>query len=240
MKLPGTPKGIFSATHCKKHSGQSLNRTVKRMDAGGLLVRIASVSIQVLCSEIIIIAKRKVTPTDTKLLTLTDICHRVVLTITKDNVDTLPTLFKTYDTSEGFTNCKIWEVGRATSAATTFFKSMTCGRDNIEFIDAVFGYNNPCAILIREAQETFPDREFACILGIGTGLGGVVTIEDKRLAILNALKKMASSSKRVADELADTLPDDVYFRFNVTKGMEDISLSDAAKISKSQRILRTI
>ena len=140
-------------------------------------------------------------------------------------------MFKTYDTSDSLKDCKIWEVGRATSAATTFFKSMTCGRDNIEFIDAGFGYNNPCAVLIREARTTFPGREFACILSIGTGLGGVVTIKDKRIAILNALKKMASNSKRVADELADTWRDDVYYRFNVTKGMEDVSLSDVAKIS---------
>ena len=60
----------------------------------------------------------------------------------------------------------------------------------------------------------------------------MVSIEDKRLAILNSLKKMASSSKRVADELADTWPDNVYYRFNVTNGMEDISLSDTAKLSK--------
>ena len=109
---------------------------------------------------------------------------------------------------------------------------MTCGRDNIEFIDAELGYNNHCKILIREAQETFPNRQFACILSIGTGLGDVVTISDKRLPILRALKKMASSSKRVADELIDTLPEDFYFRFNVTKGMEDISLSEVGKVSK--------
>jgi patatin-like phospholipase/acyl hydrolase len=80
----------------------------------------------------------------------------VVLAITKDNVDASPTLFKTYDRSESFKDCTIWQVARATSAATTFFKSIKCGRDDIEFIDAGFGYNNPCDMLLEEALEIFP------------------------------------------------------------------------------------
>lgn len=79
--------------------------------------------------------------------------HIVVLTITKDNVDTPPTLFKIYDTSADFDGYTIWQVVCATSAATTFFKSIRVGRDGIEFVDAGFGYNNPREILIEEARQ---------------------------------------------------------------------------------------
>jgi patatin-like phospholipase/acyl hydrolase len=113
----------------------------------------------------------------------------VVLAITKDNVDAPPTLFKTYDRSAAFDSSTLWQVARATSAATTFFKSIKVGRDEIEFIDAGFGYNNPCNILIQEAQREFPDRGKMRILSIGTGLGDVVTIQNKRLSIITALKK---------------------------------------------------
>lgn len=164
--------------------------------------------------------------------TLPYLCnHRAVLAITKDNVETLPTLFKTYDTSTSLHDCKIWEVARATSAATTFFKPIKVGRDEIEFIDAAFGYNNPCEILIGEAKRQFPDRDQLRILSIGTGLGNVVTISS-RVSILKALKSMATSSKKVADRLDGQFGEDgQYYRFNVERGLEDVTLSDWEKAS---------
>lgn len=161
-----------------------------------------------------------------------DAIASVVLAITKDNVDARPTLFKTYDGTKSFEDCTIWQVARATSAATTFFKSIKCGRDEIEFIDAGFGYNNPCEVLIEEAKKTFPAAGEMQILSIGTGLGDVVTIKDNRFSILNALKKMASSSKQVADRLSDEYGNDcIYFRFNVDRGLQDITLADWEKSS---------
>jgi patatin-like phospholipase/acyl hydrolase len=153
--------------------------------------------------------------------------NSIVLAITKDNLDAPPTLFKTYDKSESLKDCAIWQVARATSAATTFFKSIKCGRDEIEFIDAGFGYNNPCDVLLDEAREIFPDSMPGCVLSIGTGLGGVVKIRDSRRSILNALKEMASSSRKVADRLDSRFDDNpIYYRFDVRRGLEDISLSD--------------
>lgn len=161
---------------------------------------------------------------------LTD--HSVVLAITKDNVDAPPTLFKTYDSSAAFNNCTLWQIARATSAATTFFKSIKVGRDDIEFIDAGFGYNNPCSILIQEAQREFPERGEMRILSIGTGLGDVVTIKDKRIRIITALKRMATSSKKVAADVDHRYGGNgQYFRFNVDHGLEDITLSDWEKAS---------
>ncbi|KAL1978564.1 hypothetical protein VTN31DRAFT_1423 [Thermomyces dupontii] len=94
----------------------------------------------------------------------------VVLAITKDNVDAAPTLFKTYGSSTAFESCTVWEVARATSAAVGFFESIKLGRDEIEFVDASFGYNNPCEFLIQEGQKQFPERRQLRILSIVTGL----------------------------------------------------------------------
>ena len=160
-------------------------------------------------------------------------CGRAVLAITKANVDALPTLFRTYDTSDSLKDCAIWEVARATSAATTFFKSIKCGRDEVEFIDAGFGYNNPCEILFREAQSTFAGTEIGCILSIGTGIGGVVSIRDTRKSILDALKAMTTSTQSVAQRMDELYSDgDVYYRFNVTRGLEDVVLSDWKETSE--------
>jgi len=155
------------------------------------------------------------------------------LAITKSNIDTLPTLFKTYDTSATFAACKIWEVARATTAATAFFKPIRIGRDEIEFIDAGFGYNNPCEVLIDESRRQFPERSQMRILSIGTGLGGVVTVRDNVFAIIKALKKMAASSQKVAANLSNRFGDDgQYYRFNVDRGLQDVTLSDWEKHSE--------
>ena len=159
--------------------------------------------------------------------------HSVVLAITKGNIDARPTLFTTYDTSASFHGCAIWQVARATSAATTFFKSITVGRDGIEFIDAGFGYNNPCEVLIEEARRQFPGHGQMRVLSIGTGLGDVGTIDNRRLSIINGLKKMATTSKKVAARLDGQYGDSgQYYRFNVDQGLQDITLSDWGKASK--------
>ncbi|GKT41628.1 calcium-independent phospholipase A2-gamma [Colletotrichum spaethianum] len=156
-----------------------------------------------------------------------------VLAITKDNVDAPPTLFTTYDTSAGFRGCPIWQVARATSAATTFFKPIRVGRDEVEFVDAGFGYNNPSEVLVDEARRQFPARPRLQVLSIGTGLGDVVDIGNSRMDIIRALKKMATSSKNVAARMEDQYGDsDQYFRFNVDRGLEDVTLSDWEKASK--------
>ncbi|KAJ6128005.1 hypothetical protein N7471_009222 [Penicillium samsonianum] len=151
----------------------------------------------------------------------------VVFAITKVNVDAGPTPFRTYDKSTSLNGCTIWEVARATSAATTFFKPIKLGRDGIEYIDAGFGYNNPCDKLITEARNAFPGRDNLQILSIGTGLGNVVEITNTRPSIIDALQKMATSSNKVAASLDDEYGDSGhYFRFNVERGLENISSSD--------------
>lgn len=133
-----------------------------------------------------------------------------------------------------FQGCTIWQVARATSAATTFFKPAVGGRDGVEFIDAALGYNNPCEVLIRKAQESFPDRPRMQILSVGTGLGDVVGLQHTRLSIMNVLKKMATSSKEVAARLETRYTDDGdydYHRFSVDQGLQDITFSDWEKAS---------
>ncbi|KAL1972818.1 hypothetical protein VTN31DRAFT_6360 [Thermomyces dupontii] len=216
--LPGRPSGAFSAT--------ALEEAIKQ-------------TIREYCVEAECVARRSQGKQTIESCKHSDMLFRdqtctktAVLAITKDNVDTLPTLFKTYDTSTAFSSCTIWQVARATSAATTFFKPIKLGRDEIEFIDAGFGCNNPCEILIDEGRRQFPERSQLRVLSIGTGLGDVVTIKDSRLSIIDALKAMATSSKKVAISLDNRFGDDgQYYRFNVDQGLQDITLSDWDKAS---------
>ncbi|KAL1888008.1 hypothetical protein Cpir12675_006342, partial [Ceratocystis pirilliformis] len=108
-----------------------------------------------------------------------------VLAMTKANIETLPTLLTTYHTPGYLTECKIWEAARATSAAITLFDPIKLGRDEIQFVDASHGYNNPCEALIWEAERQFPGRPIMT-LSIGAGLGDVVEISDSRDSICNS------------------------------------------------------
>lgn len=115
----------------------------------------------------------------------------------------------------------------ATSAATTFFKSVKMGHSSIDFVDAALGFNNPSEVLIQEAHRLFPEKQELCLLSIGTGLGGTVSIQDTRTSILRMLKRIGTESNKVADRLQDKYDGtDQYFRFNVDRGLEDITLAD--------------
>ncbi|PQE04446.1 Acyl transferase acyl hydrolase lysophospholipase protein [Rutstroemia sp. NJR-2017a BVV2] len=219
LSLPGLPKGAYSAKVLEAAIEQVIKEHCKEADCAAQQTQ--GISTAETC------------PHGGKLFRDNACVKTVVLAVTKENVDARPTLFRTYDKSTGFQDCTISQVARATSAATTFFKSIKCGRDGIEFIDAGFGYNNPCEVLIEEAQRQFPGAHQMRVLSIGTGLGEVVTIKDKRISILRALKKMATSSKKVADRLDAKYGDGgQYYRFNVDRGLEDVTLSDWEKASQ--------
>jgi len=151
----------------------------------------------------------------------------IVLAITKNDVNAAPTTFGTYDISSDFPACTIWEIGRATSAAPTFYKSIKLGRDNIDFVDPGLGYNNPCETLIAEATKLYPTAKEMRILSIGTGFRGPVSIRNTRRSIINALKNIGTDSSKVAARLEEKFRGTAqYYRFDVEFGLQDITLAD--------------
>ncbi|KAJ7852228.1 hypothetical protein B0H13DRAFT_2284385 [Mycena leptocephala] len=149
----------------------------------------------------------------------------------------LPVLFRTYNTTNNpAMNCTIWQAGRATSAAPTFFKQIRIGPPGIEeaFVDGGMGQNNPIAALSLEAQVMFPDRQIACIISLGTGQPHTIKIPTpsllKRLFpldVIEAIKGIATDCEKQHQLSAhhfDPVPH-VYFRFNVERGMQDIQLN---------------
>ncbi|KAL2885800.1 Vegetative incompatibility protein HET-E-1 [Ceratocystis lukuohia] len=145
------------------------------------------------------------------------------------NIETSPTIIATYDTSRKLAQCKIWEIAMAISTANADI-SIGIGRDQEEFVDAKYGYNNPCEVLIKEAKEEFPAREMM-ILSIGTGLGDVVGIRDSKSSIFTAYSKIAGTSKPVDLRLRNLYDNTgLYYRFNVENGLKDDTLPGTDKI----------
>lgn len=101
------------------------------------------------------------------------------------------------------------------------------GHSGIDFVDAALGFNNPSEVLIQEAHRVFPQNQELCLVSIGTGLGGIVSIRDTRGSIIRMLRRIGTESIKVADRLLDKYDGtDQYFRFNVDRGLEDITLAD--------------
>ncbi|KAL1893255.1 hypothetical protein Cpir12675_004188 [Ceratocystis pirilliformis] len=125
----------------------------------------------------------------------------VVLAIAKSAEGAEPMLFKTYHLPADFSECKAWEINRATSAVAPAFTSIQLGEDEIECISSGYG-----------RQET--------ILRIGTGLSGA--IRNPRYSIASALRGMAASSSAANIRLQKCyFHTGQYFRFDVDNGLQD-------------------
>ena len=83
-------------------------------------------------------------------------------------------LFRSYPTPEGLSagsgtnDCEVWQAGRATSAAPTYFEPFVFKREN--YYDGGVIANNPVRVAIDEAQSLWPGREIGCVVSLGCGL----------------------------------------------------------------------
>lgn len=163
-----------------------------------------------------------------------DRCHTFVLSVWEDASDSpRPHCFTTYEPKD---ETKIWEAARATSAAPTFFKSISVGNPKIKYIDAGLGFNNPSEQGRREALKLYRN-DIGLLISIGTGRLSIVALGRDairlpfglglKLSLAKALSKLYTSAEAIHDSLLDCFPGtDVYTRFNVDRGMEDIGLGE--------------
>lgn len=132
---------------------------------------------------------------------------------------------------------KIWEAGRATSAASSFFDPITIGDFGESFVDGATGANNPVYEVWNEAQDMWPsgslEDKVKCLVSIGTGVpsltpfkGDLVSVGQSLLAIATETEKTAERFSRDKSRLDDA---GRHYRFNVSRGLEDIGLEDSKR-----------
>jgi predicted acylesterase/phospholipase RssA len=124
--------------------------------------------------------------------------------------------------------CKIWEAGRATSAAPLYFAPISIGPLGSIYADGGMKNNNPVWVLYNEVHNEWPDAEIACIVSVGTGIP-----ETRPLG--NGLREVMESCVAIAVETEDTARlfrtahknlEGRYFRFNVEQGLQGIALDE--------------
>lgn len=139
--------------------------------------------------------------------------------------------------SDLLNNAKIWEACRATSAATSFFEPIAIGRYGEEFVDGATGANNPVMELWDQAKLLWGpeplERRVRCLVSVGTGLSKLETFSHDLRHIIPRLVALATETERTAERFrrdkADLGTNYGYFRFNVTRGLEDIGLEESKK-----------
>ncbi|SLM40190.1 patatin family protein [Lasallia pustulata] len=130
---------------------------------------------------------------------------------------------------------KIWEAGRATSAASSFFDPITIGDFHEGFVDGATGANNPVYEVWNEAQDMWPSGSFEdnvrCVVSLGTGVPSLKPFTNDLVGIGQNLLAIATETEKTAERyFRDKSGLDNkgrYYRFNVLRGLEDIGLEDS-------------
>lgn len=106
---------------------------------------------------------------------------------------------------------------------------MIVGSPPTAYVDGGLGYNNPIRALMDEVMHLWPGRSIGCIVSIGTGMG-MSTDVGKSIGLLQTLKEISTDTENVArefnEEMAHRYPEKIYFRFNVHRGLEQVSLEE--------------
>lgn len=129
---------------------------------------------------------------------------------------------------------KIWEAGRATSAVSPFFDSITIGDFGESLVDGATGANNPVYEVWNEAQDIWPsgslEDKIKCLVSIGTGVPSLTPFKDDLIGIGQSLMAIATEMEKTTELFSrdkSSLDDKRrYYRFNVLRGLEDIGLED--------------
>ena len=112
-------------------------------------------------------------------------CPTFVVATPALNADGPPKLFRSYQCrGHNSDTCTIWEAGRATSAAPSFFKPVYINSPPPSriFIDGGLAHNNPSELALSEAERIWPDVRRFCLVSIGTGRQKSVKFIEKSIA----------------------------------------------------------
>ncbi|QRV75319.1 patatin-like phospholipase protein [Ceratobasidium sp. AG-Ba] len=164
-------------------------------------------------------------PKNTKMADHHPRCARVfVVAVKKNNVNNeTARRIRTYSTHNYQADtCEIWQAGRATSAAPSYFPPIELPDERgrtAQYIDGGLGYNNPAKELLYEARNVFgPNAPIGCFISIGTGYDKNVAVGRilRAFPAYAAFKAIALGSEKAHQEMEEFFLRETgtYYRFN--------------------------
>ncbi|KAF6811199.1 hypothetical protein CSOJ01_05878 [Colletotrichum sojae] len=168
-----------------------------------------------------------------------------VVTVSKTTHDDY--LFRTYGVRAGDEACPIVDACLATSAATTFFPSITI--NGIEYVDGAFRKNNPssaalseleskewplplpdavtgveCLVSVRTGRPTFKCASSSALLKVFPGVG---SLKDAATLCIKIATDCEEAHRAVEDRFRKANMTDSYYRFDVDRGLEAVELNES-------------
>ncbi|KAG8699887.1 hypothetical protein FRC08_005055, partial [Ceratobasidium sp. 394] len=172
-------------------------------------------------------------------------CRTMVFTMSQHNMNAaLPCIFRSYEViANRMDDCAIWEAACASMAHPEAFKSFDIGDGPTRqsFVGGTLGCSNPIEHVLAEAKTLFPDRHVSSITSIGAGHTRTIQISRPSLLqnilptnALIAMKDVAIDCEAAAQRMAVRFQHapDVYFRFSVEQGMQNMEMNDWERLSE--------
>ncbi|KAH8822474.1 hypothetical protein DL96DRAFT_352619 [Flagelloscypha sp. PMI_526] len=152
-------------------------------------------------------------------------CKTFVCAVPSSNV-TYPRLFRNYRSRlNASPDCSLWEAGQATTAVPELFSSISIGSEHIRenFVAGDLRWNNPTDILTREVENVFKGRHITCIVSIGSGHPGHLSLSH---GLEDLFSRIAQDCEQLADDMERRFEhaSDVYRRFSVDQGLQDLPI----------------
>ncbi|KAH8824307.1 hypothetical protein DL96DRAFT_1818071 [Flagelloscypha sp. PMI_526] len=160
-----------------------------------------------------------------KMFCETATCKTFVCAAPSSNVSH-PRLFRNYlSRSNAGPDCTVLEATRATMSVPGLFEPISIGSVHIRepFIAGELRWNNPMDILTREIKEVFNDRHVACVVSIGSGHPGHLSLSE---GLADFFPRIAQDCERLADDMDrrfEYIPD-VYRRLSVEQGLQNLAV----------------
>ncbi|KAH8822485.1 hypothetical protein DL96DRAFT_1684198 [Flagelloscypha sp. PMI_526] len=122
-------------------------------------------------------------------------------------------------------DCTIWEAARATTALSTLFNPIVI-RDNDlsdKFVGGEVRWSNPSHELTKEAARVFKGRHVACIVSVGSGHPGTLSLST---GLSDILPRIAMDCERLADDMERRFGNapDVFWRLSVEQGLQHLEI----------------
>ncbi|KAG8724639.1 hypothetical protein FRC09_016184 [Ceratobasidium sp. 395] len=166
-------------------------------------------------------------------------CKVMVFAMSEHNMNaSTPRIFRSYQgLANQMPNCPIWQVLRATMAHPELFKSFQIGETSTaqeRLVGGDIACSNPTRHVLAEFSALYPKLQVASIVCIGAGHARTIQIPKSNplhrlmpMNVLEAMKNIATDSEREAQDMAVRFQStvDVYFRFSVDQGMQDVRMS---------------
>ncbi|KAH8818844.1 hypothetical protein DL96DRAFT_1504027 [Flagelloscypha sp. PMI_526] len=137
-----------------------------------------------------------------------------------------PRLFRTYHSrSNPSLDCTVCEAVRATTALPDLFNPIVIRDQHLSetFVGGELRWNNPTDELTKEAAREFQGRHVSCIVSIGSGHPGHLSLAE---GLTSLFPRIALDCERLADDMERRFGNapDVYWRLSVEQGLQNLAV----------------